>query len=109
MVYIPKRRKQRLYGALRRELGKIFHELDKSQPSGCLLGGGNHSITAGILAGEGTLIPEHVWDMSFLFERINTDGLHWYVDGKKTEDVKSWRAAAIFETGRLMSSCPDDR
>ena len=71
--------------------------------------GGNHSITAGILAGEGTLIPEHVWDMSFLFERINTDGLHWYVDGKKTEDVKSWRAAAIFETGRLMASCPDDK
>lgn len=71
--------------------------------------GGNHSITAGILSGEGTLIPEHVWDMSFLFERINTDGLHWYVDGKKTEDVKSWRAAAIFETGRLMASCPDDR
>ncbi|WP_312826664.1 DUF6710 family protein, partial [Escherichia coli] len=59
--------------------------------------GGNHSITAGILAGEGPLIPEHVWDMSFLFERISTDGLYWYVDGKKTEDVKSWRAAAIFE------------
>lgn len=27
VVYIPKRRKQRLYGALRHELGKIFHEL----------------------------------------------------------------------------------
>ncbi|EWD55205.1 hypothetical protein P828_03109 [Klebsiella pneumoniae UCI 25] len=49
------------------------------------------------------------WDMSFLFERISTDGLYWYVDGKKTEDVKSWRAAAIFEAGRLMTSRPDDR
>ncbi|MCS5945178.1 hypothetical protein LNP25_00830 [Klebsiella variicola subsp. variicola] len=31
---------------------------------------GNHSITAGILAGEGTLIPEHVYDMSWLFELV---------------------------------------
>lgn len=66
--------------------------------------GGNHSITAGILAGEGTLIPAHVWDMAFLFERIKTDGIHWYVDGKKTEMVKSWRTAAVFEIGRLISS-----
>lgn len=66
--------------------------------------GGNHSITAGILAGEGTLIPAQVWDMSFLFERIKTDGIHWYVDGKKTETVKSWRTAAVFEIGRLISS-----
>lgn len=66
--------------------------------------GGNHSITAGILAGEGTLIPAHVWDMSFLFERIKTDGIHWYVDGKKTETVKSWRTAAVFEIGRLITT-----
>lgn len=65
--------------------------------------GGNHSITAGILAGEGTLIPQHVWDMSFLFERIRTDGIHWYVDDRKTETVKSWRTAAVFEIGRSMS------
>lgn len=65
--------------------------------------GGNHSITAGILAGEGTLIPDRVWDMSFLFERISTNGIHWYVDGKKTENVKSWRTAAVFEVGRLIN------
>ena len=65
--------------------------------------GGNHSITAGILAGEGTLIPQHVWDMSFLFERIRADGIHWYVDDRKTETVKSWRTAAVFEIGRSMS------
>ncbi|UAN18603.1 DUF6710 family protein (plasmid) [Enterobacter asburiae] len=65
--------------------------------------GGNHSITAGIIAGEGTLIPQHVWDMSFLFERIRTDGIHWYVDDRKTETVKSWRTAAVFEIGRSMS------
>ncbi len=33
VVYIPKRRKQRLYGALRHELGKIFHEL--ASQKGC--------------------------------------------------------------------------
>nr|WP_249431018.1 DUF6710 family protein [Enterobacter cloacae] len=65
--------------------------------------GGNHSITAGILAGEGTLIPDRVWDMSFLFERISTNGIHWYVDGKKTENLKSWRTAAVFEVGRLIN------
>lgn len=65
--------------------------------------GGNHSITAGILAGEGTLIPEHVYDMSYLFYSIKTDGLFWYVNGDKVEPVKSWRSAAVFEIGRLMN------
>ena len=33
VVYIPKRRKQRLYGVLRHELGKIFLEL--ANQKGC--------------------------------------------------------------------------
>lgn len=65
--------------------------------------GGNHSITAGILAGEGTLIPEHVYDMSYLFDLVHTDGVHWFVDGEKAEVVKSGRSAAIFEIGRLLN------
>lgn len=65
--------------------------------------GGNHSITAGILAGEGTLIPKKVWDMTYLFERVRTDGVHWFVDDRKIEAVKSWRSAAVFETGRLIN------
>lgn len=64
--------------------------------------GGNHSITAGILAGEGTLIPEHVYDMSWLFELVRTDGNHWFVGGQKAETVKSGRSAAVFEIGRLL-------
>ena len=35
-------------------------------------------------------------------------GKQHFVDGKKTEDVKSWRATAVFEPGRLMTSLPDD-
>ncbi|ELQ1293903.1 hypothetical protein QTL46_004689 [Escherichia coli] len=62
----------------------------------------NHSITAGILAGEGTLIPEHVYDMSWMFELVRTDGNHWFVDGQKAEAVKSGRSAAVFEIGRLL-------
>ncbi|HHY0525332.1 TPA: DUF6710 family protein [Vibrio parahaemolyticus] len=65
--------------------------------------GGNHSITAGILAGEGTVIPERVYDMSYLFERIRTDGKYWFVDGQKIEPVKSTRSAAVFEIGRLLA------
>jgi len=64
--------------------------------------GGNHSITAGILAGEGTLIPDHVYDMSYLFTLIRTDGVHWFIEGQKTEAVKSWRSAAVFEIGRRL-------
>lgn len=63
---------------------------------------GNHSITAGILAGEGTVIPDHVYDMSYLFTLIRTDGIHWFVNGQKAEAVKSWRSAAVFEIGRLF-------
>lgn len=68
--------------------------------------GGNHSITAGILAGEGTLIPGHVYDMSYLFALIRTDGVHWFIEGQKTEAVKSWRSAAVFEIGHLLVEGP---
>lgn len=68
----------------------------------CFVHNGNHSITAGILAGEGTLIPEYVYDMSWLFDIVRTDGNHWFVNGKKAEAVKSGRSAAVFEIGRLL-------
>lgn len=64
--------------------------------------GGNHSIMAGILAGDGTVIPEYVYDMSYLFEKVKTDGVYWYVNGQKEEPVSSWRHAAFFEIGRLL-------
>ena len=66
--------------------------------------GGNHSITAGILAGEGTVIPQHVYDMSYLFELVLTDGIHWFIDGQKAATVKSGRSAAVFEIGRLLNA-----
>ncbi|EBW7114479.1 hypothetical protein DQC29_21945 [Salmonella enterica subsp. enterica serovar Telelkebir] len=70
--------------------------------------GGNHSITAGILAGEGTVIPAHVYDMSYLFELVRTDGIHWFIGDKKAETVKSGRSAAVFEIGRLLTKGSKD-
>ena len=65
--------------------------------------GGNHSIMAGILAGEGIVIPDHVYDMSYLFELVRTDGNHRFVDGQKVVALKSGRSAAVFEIGRLLT------
>ena len=66
--------------------------------------GGNHSITAGILAAEGTLIPDSVYDMGFLFDDVSCDGAY-YIDrhtGNKLEKINDYRRAAIFEIGRIM-------
>lgn len=68
--------------------------------------GGNHSIMSGILAGEGTIIPDHVYDMSYLFEIVRTDGIHWYVNGVKDELVRFYRHAAFFEIGRILTNIP---
>lgn len=48
------------------------------------------------------LIPEHVYDMSWQFELVRTEGNHWFVDDKKVEAVKSERSAAVFDIGRLL-------
>lgn len=66
--------------------------------------GGNHSITAGILAGEGIVVPKYVYDMSYLFDIVCTDGVYWFINGAKVEKVSSARSAAVFEIGRLIST-----
>ncbi|WP_306464925.1 DUF6710 family protein [Duffyella gerundensis] len=37
--------------------------------------GGNHSLAAGILSGEGLLLPERVFNMQDLLNRVSTNGL----------------------------------
>lgn len=68
------------------------------------VGGGNHSITAGILAGEGSLQPTAVYDMSYLLDEIRSDGAYYLNvrDGKRICPVSDVRRAAVFEIGRLM-------
>lgn len=67
--------------------------------------GGNHSITAGILSGEGELLTTEVYDLSPLFERVICDG-HTYTEtrtGRVLSKVCDPRRAAAFEIGRLMT------
>jgi hypothetical protein len=66
---------------------------------------GNHSITAGILAGEGTIVPDDVYDMSFLLDELYCDGR--FFRSAKTKKILSGapdiRISAAFEMGRLVS------
>lgn len=68
------------------------------------VGGGNHSITAGILAAEGELIPTEVYDMGHLLDEVHCDGRHYIetATGRLVDKVTCHRRAAAFELGRLM-------
>jgi len=68
------------------------------------VGGGNHSIAAGILGGEGKIIPTEVHDMSGIFRIVCCDGMNYMKkkDGEKIAPVTDPRVAAVFEIGRLM-------
>lgn len=65
--------------------------------------GGNHSLAAGILAGEGTLMPDKVYDLQALLACVSTDGLWWYDNDGPIEKVQDWRTAAFYELGRLIN------
>ena len=66
--------------------------------------GGNHSIAAGILAGEGTLLAEEVLDATSLMDLVSCDGQHYRSKstGKAIARVQDHRRAAVFEIGRLI-------
>jgi hypothetical protein len=66
--------------------------------------GGNHSIAAGILGGEGTLKPKQVYDMKRLLDTVHCDGEVYRstLDGQVIADVCSYNIAALFEIGRLL-------
>jgi hypothetical protein len=67
--------------------------------------GGNHSITAGIIQGEGSIVSEKIYDISELYNYVYSDGEYYY----RIEDlgiiapVKNMEFAAIFEIGRIMT------
>lgn len=66
--------------------------------------GGNHSITAGILLGEGQLLATDVYDLTPVFEHIICDG-YTYKETKTDVirgEVNDPRRAAVFEIGRLI-------
>ncbi|MFM0549657.1 hypothetical protein P0D69_01635 [Paraburkholderia sediminicola] len=68
------------------------------------VGGGNHSLAVGIVAGEGELIPGEVHDMSDLLSLVHCDGQHFRetATNQIIATVRDQRVAAVFEIGRLM-------
>lgn len=67
--------------------------------------GGNHSIAAGVLAGEGEILPDSVFDMSHLLDTLRCDGHSFFrIDnGDLVGSISDPRKAAVFEIGRLLS------
>jgi hypothetical protein len=68
--------------------------------------GGNHSITVGIVRGEGVIIPRKIYDYSPIFQHVRCDG-NFFIrkyDNKIIQKVSNIDFAAIFEIGRLMQS-----
>lgn len=66
--------------------------------------GGNHSITAGIVRGEGEIETPLVYDFSALYKHVKCDGRRFERkhDSKVLSRVKSVEWAGIFEIGRLL-------
>lgn len=67
--------------------------------------GGNHSISAGILVGEGEVIATEVFDLTPIFDRVICDGRSYRetATGRILGTVEDPRRAAVFEIGRLMT------
>lgn len=66
--------------------------------------GGNHSITSGILSGEGSMMANEVLDLTPIFDFIKCDGFV-YKDLRSQQIigiVTDPRKAAVFEIGRMM-------
>jgi hypothetical protein len=75
------------------------------------VGCGNHSISADILAGEGHLVPDEVYDMGFLLDEVRCDGRFYrgVQGGEVLAPMTDPRIGAVFEIGRLLRQqvlCP---
>lgn len=68
--------------------------------------GGNHSIAAGILRGEGSIKPNYVYDLTEKLRKVKTDGIDFIsVESNKIIcPAVNQRVAAIWEIGRMMSN-----
>lgn len=66
--------------------------------------GGNHSIMAGIVQGQGSIETNCVYDLSSLFKHVWCDGAAFLrsSDNQVIQQVTELEFAAIFEVGRVM-------
>jgi hypothetical protein len=80
---------------------------------------GNHSIAAGIISGDGCLVPDRIYDLSGIFDLVKCDGkAYTYIGTERVRDsalchihimpndilspVDDINTACIFEIGRMM-------
>ena len=66
--------------------------------------GGNHSLAAGILRGEGSLVVDAVYSMREIYEHVVCDGAFYRrrADNSPISRVRHATFAGIFEIGRLL-------
>ena len=70
-----------------------------------IVNGGNHSIAAGILSGEGEATPTDVCDLTPLLSRVHCDG-EYYIDTlsqARLAPVSNYRMGALYEIGRIIT------
>ena len=87
------------------EQDDINHRIEYWLPFGIAwVHGGNHSIMAGIIQGEGVITTEDVYDLSLLFPHVKFDGNAFIRESDNTVINKSteFEFSAIYEVGRLM-------
>ncbi len=88
------------------------HQIELWEPIGIgWVHGGNHSITAGILTGSGTVKPNFGYDIAPVYDHVVCNGRAFRRkhDGAIISEVSSIEMAAIFEIGRLMVEQPRAR
>lgn len=68
------------------------------------VGRGNHSISSGIIHGNGVIKHTKVYDISLIYNYIKCDGLNYIriQDNTIISEVKDLNFAIIFEIGRIM-------
>ncbi|CCF16470.1 conjugal transfer inhibition FipA domain protein [Brevibacillus laterosporus GI-9] len=83
----------------------LNHYVQVLLPMGiCFVEGGNHSITSGIINGEGKLIAKNVYDFSEIYNYVYTNGIQYrrLEDDSVISNVTNLEFAVIFEVGRMM-------
>lgn len=80
------------------------HHVEYWEPMGIgWVHGGNHSIMAGILSGEGIVDEYDCYDYSALYQEVSCDGVNFYNrSGEVIQEVFQPEFAVIFELGRLL-------
>ncbi|MEI4527202.1 DUF6710 family protein [Priestia megaterium] len=85
---------------------KNNHFLELWLPLGLYwVNGGNHSISVGILQGNGKVSTDEVYDISQIYDHVTCDGSHYIreFDKEIIGKVDNIELAAIFEIGRLLT------